>query len=372
MSLDATTIDVYRLMTLLNELYRAGKSELAVSMPYLEKPIFALRLLSEDQTETPSEVSFLPRFREYQNFLDKLPSRSGAREVPDYGMLQALLLQAGIVDYPNFNEFLAKLHQLCQRDFHKGDRPVFLGLDTNLFRDRFYSAHYQVLEHIPDNKIGFSVSPNVKDELTFDKRKYKAHDLRALAELCKHSHFRAAVEDFFNQSCLHDRLCRLGFVELDKVKRIHWIDLLPELDEKELERSPDLNIIKTYKLAAAERNVDILLLSRDDAFIGHAEGIPGLLTFQIQKPHVRGQKFKVAKWRHLCQLLYLATVVCGAIRVDGVKESFLLKGIWKGKRSQDWNFERLRIAPLSSKSVVFNNCLRAWRVLDAREWRPFA
>lgn len=377
---DVTMIDVYRLMTLLNELYRAGQKELLIFMPYLKDPLFSIQLVPvgvqptgrpENPSGQRSQVSLLVQFRAYQRFLDSLKSGKIAREIPNYGTLQALLLQSGIVEYPNFAEFLALLERMCQRDFHRGERPVFMGLDTNLFRDLFYSSHYQVLEHIPQNKIGFSVSPNVKDELTFDKKKYRNRDLEALCEFCVERQFRIVVKDFFNQSGLHDRLRRLGWVELEKIKRIHWIELLPELDTLELEGSGDLNIIKTYKLAAAERNVDILLLSRDDGFIGHAQGIPGIITFQIQNPVFRGRKYTVPGWRNICQLIYLSSVVCGAIRLQAAKDAYLVQGIWKGKKSGDWDRERMQIMPLIEKSNALKHSQRAWRVLDTEGWEVF-
>ncbi|RMF57178.1 MAG: hypothetical protein D6743_19295, partial [Calditrichaeota bacterium] len=271
----------------------------------------------------------LVRPRDYNRFLERVRDGGVRRELPDYGHVQDLLLQSGVVEYPNFKHFLAELQRLCRRDFHSGDRPVFLGLDTNLLRDRFYSVHFDILEEIPHNKIGFAISPYVKDELTFD-RKYKKRKPLALRDLACDRTFRESVENFFNQNLLEDRLHRLGWVEFLKVKRIHWIELLPELDKRELE-TPDLNIIKTYKFAAAERNVDILLLSRDDAFIGHAQGIPGINTFQIRRPGLRAAAYAVPKWRNLCQLIYLSAVVFGVIRLHAKRDALLIQGIWTGK-----------------------------------------
>ena len=365
-----TTVDVYRLMTLLNEWYRSGQSECLIFSPYFKEPIFSIHLVPESQAGQPSQVKLLLRPREYNRFLEGVRDHGVRREVPDYGHVQDLLLQAGVVEYPNFKHFLAELQRLCQRDFHRGDRPVFLGLDTNLLRDRFYSAHFDILEEIPHNKIGFGVSPYVKDELTFD-RKYKKRASRALREIASDRTFAEAVEKFVNQNCLEDRLRRLGWVEFLKVKRIHWIELLPELDERELE-SPDLNIIKTYKFAAAERNLDILLLSRDDAFIGHAQGIPGISTFQVERPNLRATAYAVPRWRNLCQLIYLSAVVFGAIRLHAKRDAFLIQGIWTGKGTTEWNRERVLISPYQTNTQAFARCRKAWRVLDALDWRPFA
>lgn len=347
-------------MTLLNELYRSGQTDLILNIPFIKKPLFSIHLEAESVNGPLSEIVFNIRFKEYYNQVSKY----NYYEIPDFGTLQSILLQSGIVEYPNFTEFLALLHNLCQRDFLRGDRPVFMGLDTNLFRDLFYSAHFYKLANIPQNKIGFSLSPNVKDELTFDKRKYKNSDLKKLARCCITSEFVNIVEDFFNQPCLNDRLCRLGFVEIEKVKRIHWIELLPELDEREIESSGDLNIIKNYKLAAEERNVDILLLSRDDGFIGHAQGIPGIITFQIEKPSFKPTKFKVSFWRDICRLFYLTSVICGAVQIQTEKEKFLYKGIWKGKNTSDWNKEKMQCISLKKSSLVFKECLRSWSIID--------
>lgn len=356
-------IDVYQIMLLLNELFESRQNTLNIYMPYFGDPIFTIALFAENTTKA-SKVRFNLSFRNYQQ---KSRGRH-LREIPDYNTIQAILLQSGIIEYPNFDEFLKILVQYANRDFLKGDRPVFLGLDTNLFRDLFYSANYSVLKNIPQNTIGFSLSPNVKDELSFDNKKYKNKDLYALAEHARDAEFKSIIYDFFNQPCLHDRLCRLAFSEIEKVKRIHWIELLPELDEKELEATGDLNIIKTYKLASEERNVDILLLSRDDGFIGHAQGIHGIRTFEIETPRYDRKIIDVVRWGKICRLIYLSAVIAGAIAIQSDKEKFYLSGIWKGKRTTDWDKERLLVYRPAQNSPVFEKSWKSLQVLKQANW----
>lgn len=364
------TIDLYRLVVLMNELYRGGDREFALFSPFYSEPLFAFRLEAESGGSTTSLVKLMVSYRKYADFVNSIKDPFVARELPSFGDLRSMLVQAGIVPYPNFGKILKLLQELCTRDFLRGDRPAYLALDTNLLRDRFYSAQFHLLEHLTPNRVGCAISPYVKDELEFDRRKYKSKDVQRFRSQCADRRLRDRLEDFFNQNSLKDRLCRLAFAELEKAKRIHWIELIPELDDRELEGSPDLNIIKSYKLAAVERGADFYLLSRDDGFVAHAEGIPGIFPFFVESPKSKKDLFEVATWEPLCQLMYVCAVANGMVRLQAANDQLLLLGIWKGKNSANWRREELIVEHLSGTGKAFARACRDWEILEHCQWSP--
>lgn len=360
-------ISVNEMMSLLNELFIDGQTDLTIYIPFFEDKVYHIKLVPENSNWEGSAVNLLVDFRSYDQFVDSITDRYVAGQIPKFESLQALLVQSGIAEYPNFGQLMHRLQELCERDFLHGDRPVFIGLDTNLFRDRFYSVRIDYLKRLPRNKIGISISPYVKDELSF-KDKYRNSHLKRLKQACKNPVYERGIEELFNQNCFYDRMRRLGFVEITKAKRIHWIELLPELEHNELEDSNDLNIINSYKKASNDGNVDILLLSKDHDFIAQAQGIAGIFPFLIESIKFAGNTFYVNNWNRICQFIYLAAITNGFIELKSTRESWLIFGIWRGKTSKDWEQERVLVMSSGQKGGTFQRVHRDIKILQDMSW----
>lgn len=328
---------------------------------FYPKPVFRVQL-SLYNNET-SNVNFLLNSRSFHDFSMQY-SNEIRRELLNLKDIFMLLVMSGIAGYPGFDEFAAKLEQFEQRDFLKGDRPVFVGLDTNLVRDRFYSAHHTLLKSTPLHKIGFSISPYVNDELNY-QFKYSADFLKKMLQKLPDSTprwMKDCIQDFYNQNKLNDRLRRLGFVEIAKMSKSHWVELLPELDPRELNNSPDINIINSYKWAAMERNVDIVLLSRDENFCSQAMGISGIYPIFLETPKIDFGKpeYQVDGWNAIAELLLVAAIAFGfiSISINKLKLTMVLQGIWAGKREDDWQNEALLLKVFDESSKKYFKILK--------------
>ncbi len=328
------TQDMY---VMLNYFFCSKKPAFQIDTPFLSDPLFLVSLNKAGiRLQSPYNHSA------YQQEITRARKHRLEHEIPDFRSVKEILCQSGIVRYPNLDQLLLEVHQLCDRDFMMGDRPAFLGLDTNLFRDRFYTTQHDWLRMLPDNKVGISISPYVKREL-LSKKKYSDRTVNRFKEAAVQGEFKKYFNEFFNQSRLEDRRRRLGHVEIRKARRLQWIILLPDLDEDELQDNPDSNIILSYQLAVQERGVDILLLSRDHDFIAQAAGIPGIQPFLVESIVVKDLNHTIDQWNHLVQLLYLLAIHFGVIRVQNRDIKIILMGVWRGKTDHEWSRECLKL-----------------------------
>ena len=368
---DAVVCSRHSLMVLLNQLYRSGLQDIFLFSPFHEKPVLKTSFGKDSTGDERTQVRILPKKNEYEKIVDRQRNGFLRKQIPPYNDLADMMVQAGICGYRNMPQLEKALLEHTRRDFLAGDRPVFVGLDTNLLRDRFYSARADSLRKLPAHRIGFSISPYVKDELDFD-RKLKQRDLNDLSSAVVFSELASLTHELFNQNQMIDRKKRIGFVEIARIKKLHWIELLPELDADELESAQDLNIINSYKFASVQRNMDILLLSRDDGFIGHAQGIAGIFPFLLEGPKQKGREYACHGWDHLCQLLYLAAIAYGFVLLQSGENAVVVMGIWRGKRYQDWNDELVQVRPVYKAKRLWQACLPSWKALESIAWIPLA
>lgn len=354
-------IQDWDIFSILNHIYKNKRPIFHINIPYQKEPLVRAELKSNRAFIRLNYSS-----QTYKSQLENTNNSSLERELPSHNQLHSMLVQSGILEYSNLDAMLKTLYQLCNRDFMSGDRPVYMGLDTNLFRDRFYTTQYEWLKRLPHNRIGVSVSPYVTRQLDAP-RKYKEKHIHYLKDICEHERFRRYFWQFFNQNYLEDRLRRIGYVEIEKARRLQWIILLSEMDEDELQDNSDSNIILNYKMASEERNVDIFLLSRDDAFIGQAEGIPGLHPFFVDLPKISSSSIPVKNWYNLVQFIYVLTILYGIIELETDEFSLIFLGIWRGKRNKDWKDEALKlILPRPSDSLF--PLIRNLKTLQQMKW----
>jgi len=122
-----------------------------------------------------------------------------------------------------------------------------------------------------------------------------------------------------------------------------------------------------FVMAAQERNVDILLLSRDSDFIDMARGYPGIMPFELQIPSLSNYTLSIRKWYFLIQFIYILAVHYGLIQLQGGAFDFLLLGIWRGKSNDDWRNESLKLI-INRKSDYMMNMVKDIRILQEMKW----
>lgn len=330
------TVSRWDLFTIFNSIYRNKIKQVKILVPYLKYPLFEIAV-----QQNRAQIKLNYKQHEYNKEIEQYRFLRAFQEIPDFSSVKEVIIQSGILEYSNLTELLAELHRACQWDYIKGERPVYMALDTNLMRDRFYSTQHAWLETLPQNKIGFSISPYIKGELDFTRCKYKQGYLSQLKKACVHPVFHNYYTKFFNQNCLNERKRRLGYLEFEKVHRLQWVIMLPTLDEDELQENGDQNIILNYQKAAEDRNLNVFLLSRDSDFIARAEGIVGIHPFLLETPALPDSPLLTKDWYQLSQFFYCMAVHFGMIRVETQLSKMILLGIWSGKKPGDWKKENL-------------------------------
>ncbi|HQU73028.1 MAG TPA: hypothetical protein PLG66_12070 [Calditrichia bacterium] len=315
-----------------------SRTDFQVLIPYTETPLLTISL----QPGKARAHLVLGR-KAYQKECGITPGRSGFSETPPFDVIKETLIQSGILEYPNLSQFLKELHHFTRQGFQQSRRPLCLALDTNLLRDRFYTTQQGWISHLPQNQVGFVVSPHIKMELNFTKTKYREKHLSYFRKQMAAKAFQKYISRFNNQNCLEDRRRRLGFLEFEKMRQKQWLIELPTLDEDELQGSGDNNIILNYRQAVEEQQIDILLLSRDSDFIAQAEGIAGIHPFRLQTPANPVSQIDIGNWEQLSQFLYCLTITYGMIAILQDKTLIHLMGIWSGKLPGDWKREELLI-----------------------------
>ncbi|MHA1893080.1 MAG: hypothetical protein ACTSX4_01135 [Candidatus Helarchaeota archaeon] len=82
-----------------------------------------------------------------------------------------------------WSEMLEKLNKMKDWNPLAGNRPVFIGFDTNCFRNRVYTNLKREIKYL--DSFGFILSKTVQHELR-STDKIKQHDLDALKEALPH------------------------------------------------------------------------------------------------------------------------------------------------------------------------------------------
>lgn len=350
------------LFTLFNYFLSFKSPIFHVTIPYLKHPLFHIQLFENSAT-----IRCNYSFGEYNQQLAHLQNQSIFSEILSYNDLKETFIQSGILPYPNLQELLVTVQNLSNRDIIRGDRPLFLGLDTNLYRDRFYTTQYHWLKKLPRNKIGLMLSPHVKGELRVSY-KYTDKHIRRLRNACAHSFYQKYISDFINQNRLEDRQKRLGFEETEKINHIHWIIVLPWLKKEQLQENEDQNIILNYELAVQERNIDLILLSRDKDFIDMAHGISGIHTLLLETPSMHIAQNAAPSWYNLAQFIYVLAVQFGMIVLENKEVSLVLQGIWRGKNGEDWDNESLKLTP-QIKNKAMSEMIKNLKIIKAMNWQ---
>lgn len=331
-------VDTNSLLMLFHALFRENEAALQLFVPYFKPPLMKI-----EPGGSGFRITILPKANQYNRSVSGNKSRNGSAEVPGFDNLRDILVQSGIISYPNLGALRKKLANQAHRDYFLGERPLYLALDTNLLRDRFYTSQKEWLDNLAAYRVGFLISPYTKFELNFTRNKYRDRAVGKLLQRSVHRHFEPFLRKLFNQNNLEDRRRRLGFMELNKLHRHQWARELAVLEDEELQKDGDANIILSYRQAVEERNIDILLLSRDSDFIARAEGISGIEPMLLETPRFNTKNLPACDVMQLSQMLYCLAVTFGAIGLRGGDGFFVLCGAWTGKRPEDWRQERMQL-----------------------------
>jgi hypothetical protein len=268
------------------------------------------------------------------NYL-RLRDRVHEKEYPFYADLVTCFYASGILRSSGEAELKEKLKEGVKRDFLKGNKPLFIGYDTNSLRHRTNVIVERMLSSISRDaatKIGICLNESVKHELRGQwDHKYKKSEVDDLGP-----DFRK----FLNQHPKNSRLARIGAVEYKHLLA------QPNTGEASGSGTGDNAIISSYETFIKERNVDLLLISGDNDFVAmaHDERIPALF---MRQPVSCGSEV-IAGWDRVVDLLYCAAVVFGHIILSGIS----IYGVWTGKVEEDWDNYHLFIERSDDKDQL--------------------
>ena len=320
-------------IALLNEFYLNGIYRLKVSSPLL-KEIYRFELGNEPRLNAMTTD-------EYSEKYDSLRLRCEpevVEEIPRPGEEYRWIFQSsGVVKPENYSGIVRELEEEADRDFMRGDKPLYIGFDTNVLANRFPAI-------MPKVKCGFCLHTGVLDELhsKFIEKKIRGTKAQVLK--------RHGFKEVFNQPPLKARKFRVGAVEYRKLMRREYAE--------EIQGNPgDLNIVKDYQSYQKSRNVDVLLVSEDNIFVEIAN------DHRIKAVHVKQAKDIPKRlnptWQELTELLYTTAIAYGVIKIRSV----LMFGVWHGKTKEDWNSERLKLEFMNGKLAA--EMKRSFRILKA-------
>ncbi|RNI11908.1 hypothetical protein EFE42_09795 [Methanohalophilus sp. RSK] len=252
-----------------------------------------------------------------------------SREIPDHNDFKICMYASSLLNSENESILEQELQDEGKRNLLKGDKPLFIGYDTNSLRHRSNLLVQNVLAKLSlanSPNIGFCLSETVKRELRnqWDDK----HKKSAIDKLCA---LHPQATRFLNQHPKTARMARLGAVE--------YKHLMTQLNCEEINGKGrgDNNIIQSYEYFRDKRNVDLLLISGDNDFtaMAHEEKIRSVY---MKQPYNYDTNFE-CQWEELVELLYCMAIIFGHIRLEHID----IYGIWTGKNEDDWDDYRISV-----------------------------
>ncbi len=269
-------------------------------------------------------------------------------EIPTDMDLVTCLYASSILRSEEESSLKDKLQEGCQRNLLKGDKPLFVGYDTNSLRHRSNRVVANILSELPRDSaanMGFCLNESVKTELRYRwNHKYKMPDVNTLGKV----HRQART--FLNQHPKDARMARLGAVEYKHIMT------QPNCVEINGRGYGDNKIVRSFESFRDKRNVDILLISGDNDFtaMAHEEKMNALY---MKQPTNYSTELE-ASWEQVVELLYCVAVVFGHVFINDID----VFGIWTGKVEDDWDGYRVSIDP--SNRDLKGDMFRDIRILE--------
>jgi len=339
-----------QLMLILNELYDCNYRSLRI-----EAAPFGLHLADVEIREKII-LHINPQPLMEQNPKITAETLKWEKEVDLKNAWYDLLIMSGIIPVDNAEEIKAKINTVVRYNPLKGELPSVIGLDTNLYRNRFYKfLKSRVIPTDNASRLGFLLSETVRDEMSFPfKYKSEHEELSNQIPTLHGSKIRGGEEwlkylltDFSNQNKYIDRQKRLGFQDFNRC-------LQEEIcfwgNKTDVSPSQDNMIIQELKTFIRKHDFNLFLLSADKDFIDLASGIPKITPLLVSYPSKKriGMDFEVS-WQQFIQYLYCASIWYGGLLIgDNDKEFYepilLVNGIWRGKESDDWQQLKVKIS----------------------------
>ncbi len=316
-------INKSELHILLNQFMLRDLRTVDVEYPLLSLPLFTIDLDVWRVENIVSRADFDAMRHRYA----KTPFLRD--ELPNYHDLIDVFVSSGAVDFDNQKEIDNSLNLLRTsiQDSNIYVKPVFIGIDTNI-------AYYRIISRRLNHAFKYVISDIVVEEI--DARihtKYTSKMLRKLEALPNSK----IVREFSNGSAKDARKAKNAMNEIYYL--INMLDAFrigSDTGTKDKEVR-DREIIKQYAKFSDEINAEVVVLTADKDMIFHAKASE-LSSVYFALPHSLSFNYTVDP-EIVPNLIHDLVLVFGAIRIG----DYLLLGEWRGKTSEDYFMENLKV-----------------------------
>lgn len=267
-------------------------------------------------------------------------------EIPTADDLRTCFFASFILGLESEEEIKRILQGAAKRDLLKGEKPFFIGYDTNTLRFCLNSVIEDIVSGLHGtsaSKIGYCLSEIVKGELRrqWDK-KYSQSDIASLN--------MQFSRNFLNQPPKAARMARLGAVE--------YKHIMAQTNCQEVSGRGygDDAIIRSYKFFRDKSNVEMCLISGDNNFTAMAHD-EKMQAIYIKQPTSYGKSIECT-WDQIVDLLYTTTNIFGYLLLGEVE----VCGVWRGKTEDDW--DRYRLLINTNNKDLEKDLFRDMRILE--------
>lgn len=321
------------LTTLLNTFYDDGVTTIPVKHPSEDIGELVRFELGDYQASTVRFTCGPLTYESKHEDLERQYDEQIVADLPGPEHYMRALVGGGAAPLENHDEVETFVDRHGYPDLAAGHRPVFAGIDTNLFMWRPES----LLSLDPNSNSdgsgrapvsGYALSAGVKRELDFH---FRHNNPRRLADA-----FGAEFTRLKGQPTSDNRQGLLGLYAYRQLMAEHNVDVVP--GEK-----GDSAIIGSYHGYHDQDRNQVILFSNDRGFIERAHD-RGLTAQHVSFPVDTRRKATVS-WHDIVETLYLLTVIFGVLVLPKVT----LYGAWEDKDGRDWQNSTIDIDCRSPK-----------------------
>lgn len=308
------------LTTLLNTFYDDGVISIPVKHPCEDIGELVRFELGDYQASTIRFSCGPLTYEGRREDLERQYDEQVVADLPGPEHYMRALVGGGVASLENHDEVETFVQRQGYPDLEAGHRPVFAGVDTNLFMWRPESLLSLDPNEDSDERgrapvNGYTLSAGVKQELDFH---YRHHESPRLANA-----FGEEFTRLRGQPTSANRQGLLGLYAYRQLMAEHNVDIVS--GEK-----GDPAIIDGYREYQDDERNQVLLFSNDRGFIERAHDC-GLTAQHVSFPIDTRRKATVS-WHDIVETLYLLTVIFGVLVLPKVT----LYGAWDGKDGRDW------------------------------------
>ena len=325
------------LIALLNSLYLKSKTDFKVI-----DCLYGLKLIDVEISDE-IRIKLMTSLQNLQSEYNRLPHTINS-EFPDKLDYFNVFVYAGLFFDRHKHHFKKIFEEIKNRDYLKGEHPIAIAFDTNLYYEQMFSHLSRYIRLKYDNfghPLNFLISEGVRKELMNYEDKYNRRDLE---ELKNYANYPQIVEQFNNQNKFFARKKHLAHIDFLKNSIAPFSKEVKE-DSTYPSEDMDTKIIMGLINEARSQEIKLYLFSQDSNFFGRTRSIKNLEGIFLEKNRFRYLDFKFnCSWELFCRLIYYFAIIFGAIILKFQNGSqMVIHGIWKGKRVEDWEAENVKI-----------------------------